>query len=155
MPRPGVGPRPRIPSSCTSTGCPRVVTSPRGNSRPRSHRRCAPRSARCADDRGAPRSSASETRRFGRGGSPAPNVSVRPKCETLTMVASPARAGAEEAGLERFELDDIVGYRRSPSDVLRLIIFGTVTVVLLVLTRWAEGTVLALEGDVVALFGGR
>ena len=53
-----------------------------------------------------------------------------------------------------FGVDDIVGYRRSPSDVLRLILFGLATIALLALTRWAEGTVRAFESDVVALFGG-
>src|SRR3954468_12184709 len=72
------------------------------------------------------------------------------------MGASPARTVSPDAAvLERFNLDDIVGYRRSPSDVLRLIIFGAVTVLLLGLTRWAESTVLALESDVVAIVGGR
>jgi glycosyltransferase 2 family protein len=37
--------------------------------------------------------------------------------------------------------------------VVRLIFFGLATVVLLALTRWAEGTVRAFESDVVALFG--
>ena len=55
--------------------------------------------------------------------------------------------------VEVFGLDDIVGYRRSPSDALRLILFGAATIALLALTRWAEGTVRAFESDVVALFG--
>ena len=61
---------------------------------------------------------------------------------------------AQITALEVFGLDDIVGYRRSPSDVLRLILFSLATVGLLALTRWAEGTVRAFESDVVALFGG-
>ena len=60
----------------------------------------------------------------------------------------------QTTALEVFGLDDIVGYRRSPSDVLRLILFSLATVALLALTRWAEGTVRAFESDVVALFGG-
>ena len=55
--------------------------------------------------------------------------------------------------LEVFGVDDIVGYRRSPSDAMRLILFALATVALLALTRWAEGTVRAFESDVVALFG--
>src|SRR5204863_2434801 len=39
-------------------------------------------------------------------------------------------------------------------DVVRLILFGLVTVGLLGLTRWAEGTVVAFESDVVGLFRG-
>ena len=37
--------------------------------------------------------------------------------------------------------DDIVGYRRSPSDVLRADPLRVATVALLALTRWAESTV--------------
>jgi undecaprenyl-diphosphatase len=57
------------------------------------------------------------------------------------------------SAVEVFALDDIVGYRRSPSDVVRVILFSLATVALLGLTRWAESTVLAFESDVVALFG--
>ena len=64
------------------------------------------------------------------------------------------RAETSTTALEVFGVDDIVGYRRSPSDVMRLILFGLVTVALLALTHWAEGTVRAFESDVVALFGG-
>jgi glycosyltransferase 2 family protein len=66
------------------------------------------------------------------------------------MVRGPYQTSAVEV----FALDDIVGYRRSPSDVIRVILFGLATIALLALTRWAENTVLAFEGDVVALFGG-
>ena len=64
------------------------------------------------------------------------------------------RGPSQTTAVEVFGVDDIVGYRRSPSDVLRLILFSLATVVLLALTRWAESTVLAFESDVVALFGG-
>ena len=72
------------------------------------------------------------------------------------MMGSTAEAlGPTQAtALEVFGLDDIVGYRRSPSDVVRLILFGLATIGLLALTRWAEGTVRAFESDVIALFGG-
>ena len=69
-------------------------------------------------------------------------------------LSEPVRGPSQTAAVEVFGVDDIVGYRRSPSDVLRLILFGLATVVLLALTRWAESTVLAFESDVVALFGG-
>ena len=69
-------------------------------------------------------------------------------------LSEPVRGPSQTAALEVFGLDDIVGYRRSPSDVVRLILFGLTTIVLLALTRWAESTVLAFESDVVALFGG-
>ena len=70
-------------------------------------------------------------------------------------MATPAsvRGSSQTAAVEVFGLDDIVGYRRSPSDVARLILFSLATIGLLGLTRWAESTVLAFESDVVALFG--
>ena len=64
------------------------------------------------------------------------------------------RGPSQTAAVEVFGIDDIVGYRRSPSDALRLLSFGIATVGLLALTRWAESTVLAFESDVVALFRG-
>ena len=65
------------------------------------------------------------------------------------------RGPAQHTAVDVFGADDdIVGYRRSPSDVLRLILFGVATVGLLALTRWADRTVLAFESDVVALFRG-
>ena len=67
---------------------------------------------------------------------------------------TPVRGPSHTAAVEVFGLDDdIVGYRRSPSDVVRLILFTVATIALLALTRWAESTVLAFESDVVALFG--
>jgi undecaprenyl-diphosphatase len=68
-------------------------------------------------------------------------------------LSEPVRGPSQTAAFEVLGVDDIVGYRRSPSDVLRLILFGLATIVLLGLTRWAESTVLAFESDVVALFG--
>ena len=65
-----------------------------------------------------------------------------------------ASGPTETSALEVFAVDDIVGYRRSPSDVVRLILFGLATIALLALTRWGESTVRAFESDVVALFGG-
>jgi uncharacterized protein (TIRG00374 family) len=72
----------------------------------------------------------------------------------MTGSTTEALGPTQATALEVFGLDDIVGYRRSPSDVLRLILFGIATIGLLALTRWAEGTVRAFESDVVALFGG-
>ena len=67
---------------------------------------------------------------------------------------APVRGPSPTTAVEVFGLDDIVDYRRSPSDVLRLILFSLATVGLLGLTRWAESTVLAFESDVVAVFRG-
>jgi uncharacterized protein (TIRG00374 family) len=70
------------------------------------------------------------------------------------VVPAPVRTESHIAAVEILGLDeDIVGYRRSPSDVVRLILFSFATIMLLALTRWAESTVVAFENDVVALFG--
>ncbi len=52
------------------------------------------------------------------------------------------------------EVEEVVGYRRSPSDVIRLLAFAAVTAALLGLARFAERTVRGVETDIVALFGG-
>lgn len=52
------------------------------------------------------------------------------------------------------DVEEVVGYRRSPSDVIRLLAFVVLTTTLLVLTRYAERTVHGVETDIVALFGG-
>ncbi|MET0275745.1 MAG: flippase-like domain-containing protein [Acidimicrobiia bacterium] len=51
----------------------------------------------------------------------------------------------------RFEPDEIVGYTRSASDVLRLVAYGALTLAMLALTRWGEHAVLGFETDVLAL----
>src|SRR5207248_1068649 len=79
---------------------------------------------------------------------------TRPRANRLMERPAPVRGPTPTTALEVFGADDIVGYRRSPSDVMRLILFSLATVALLTLTRWAEGTVRAFESDVVALFGG-
>ncbi|MBK5287949.1 MAG: flippase-like domain-containing protein [Acidimicrobiia bacterium] len=52
------------------------------------------------------------------------------------------------------EVEEVVGYRRSPSDVIRLLVFAAVTLALLGITRYAERTVRGVETDIVALFSG-
>ena len=49
--------------------------------------------------------------------------------------------------------DEIVGYTRSPSDVLRVAPFALVSLALLAITRWAEDGVLGVERDLLALLG--
>jgi uncharacterized protein (TIRG00374 family) len=71
----------------------------------------------------------------------------------MVGLESSVRVPSHTTAVEVFGPDDIVGYRRSPGDAVRLILFGIATILLLALTRWAEGTVLAFENDVVALFG--
>lgn len=50
----------------------------------------------------------------------------------------------------RFEVAT-VGYKRSASDLLRLVVYASASVALLALTRWAENAVLGLESDVLEL----
>ena len=49
--------------------------------------------------------------------------------------------------------EEIRRYVRSPEDVLRLVVFATVTLVLLGITLWVEDSILGFEEDIVALFG--
>ena len=65
------------------------------------------------------------------------------------MVTTPADLDAP-ATRAAFDADEIVGYVRSPSDVLRLLAYGTVAVVLLLVTRYAQDAVLGFERDVVS-----
>ncbi|MEM9514511.1 MAG: lysylphosphatidylglycerol synthase domain-containing protein [Actinomycetota bacterium] len=54
-------------------------------------------------------------------------------------------AGAHEEEIRR--------YVRSPEDVIRLFAAAAATLVLIALARWAESTIVAVEDDVVELFG--
>ena len=47
--------------------------------------------------------------------------------------------------------EEVVGYQRSPSDVIRLIAYGGLTIVLVVLTRWATGTLNGFQRDLIGL----
>jgi undecaprenyl-diphosphatase len=49
------------------------------------------------------------------------------------------------------ELDEIVGYARSPSDLLRVVAFALLSLGLLAATRWAEDAIVGFERDLVAL----
>ena len=51
----------------------------------------------------------------------------------------------------QFEADEILGYARSPSDGLRLLVYATLALALLALTRWAPDALLGLERDIVHL----
>jgi undecaprenyl-diphosphatase len=64
------------------------------------------------------------------------------------MVTTPV-APAPPSLSERLEADEIVGYARSASDVLRLLLYGSVALLLLFLTRYAQDAVLGFEQDVV------
>jgi undecaprenyl-diphosphatase len=51
---------------------------------------------------------------------------------------------------DSLDSDEIVGYARSPSDVLRLLAYGIIAVVLLLVTRYAQDAVLGFEQDLVS-----
>ncbi len=56
------------------------------------------------------------------------------------------------AGIAAAATDEhIVGYQRSPSDVIRLLVYGAMALLLLVLTRWAPATVTGFQRDLVGL----
>jgi len=67
-----------------------------------------------------------------------------------TTSVEPVEAAAPDP---RFELDEIVGYSRSASDVMRLLVYSSLALFLLALTRWAESAVLGLESDIISLLG--
>ncbi len=48
-------------------------------------------------------------------------------------------------------IEEIVGYTRSPSDVLRLLVYGSVALVLLALTRWATTAITGIQHDLANL----
>ncbi len=64
------------------------------------------------------------------------------------MVITPVDAAPPSLS-ERLEADEIVGYVRSPSDVLRLLLYGSIAALLLLVTRYAQDTVLGFEQDLV------
>jgi uncharacterized protein (TIRG00374 family) len=65
------------------------------------------------------------------------------------MVTTPVSTAPPSLS-ERLEADEIVGYARSPSDVLRLLLYGSLALLLLLVTRYAQDSVLGFERDVVS-----
>jgi uncharacterized membrane protein YbhN (UPF0104 family) len=55
---------------------------------------------------------------------------------------------------DRFE-EEVTGYVRSPSDVLRTVVLGLVTLLVVVLAAWSRDGVLSLEDDLVQLLPSR
>lgn len=45
------------------------------------------------------------------------------------------------------------GYTRSPEDVLRIVVFATLTLFLMALTRWVQDSITGLEEDLIELLG--
>lgn len=67
---------------------------------------------------------------------------------TATATTEPS---APPAAGDRYR-EEITGYVRSPSDVLRVVVFAVSTLVLVLLARYARDAVLGLESDVIQLF---
>jgi uncharacterized protein (TIRG00374 family) len=68
-----------------------------------------------------------------------------------TAVADPGDTAPAPTPPEE-DPEEIVGYVRSASDVLRLVTFAAVALVLLALARWAQEGLLGVERDLVGLF---
>ncbi|MGZ6887483.1 MAG: flippase-like domain-containing protein [Acidimicrobiia bacterium] len=66
-----------------------------------------------------------------------------------SVAASPS---ASHALLGDESTEEIVGYVRSASDVLRLVVFAALAVLLWALARWAEDSIAGIERDVISLF---
>ena len=64
---------------------------------------------------------------------------------TRSIISDITGEGARQEGTRR--------YTRSPEDVLRLIVFGLITLVLLALTRWAQDSIVGFEEDLIELLG--
>lgn len=62
-----------------------------------------------------------------------------------------AAPAAPPAGDPVYTQGTVVGYRRTPRDLLRVVVYGVVALVLLALTRWASDAVLGLEDDLIRL----
>ena len=68
------------------------------------------------------------------------------------LAQSDNRPSADVSGVGAGQ-EEIRRYVRSPEDVLRLIVFSSVTLVVLGITLWVEDSILGFEEDIVALFG--
>jgi undecaprenyl-diphosphatase len=69
-----------------------------------------------------------------------------------TAVAEPDDDAAPLVATSDADPEEIVGYVRSASDVLRLFTFGVLALLLLALARWAEEGLLGVERDLSGLF---
>src|SRR5262245_24089427 len=67
--------------------------------------------------------------------------------DSAATVADPRRAPAAVLA------DETITYARSPSDLLRLIVFALLSIGVLAITRWAEESLLDLERDLISLLG--
>jgi uncharacterized protein (TIRG00374 family) len=75
-----------------------------------------------------------------------PDAADPPPVELTTAVTAEPTAVPESANRSQ---EEITGYVRSPSDVLRTVVFALATLLLLVLATWSRDAVLALENDLI------
>jgi hypothetical protein len=68
-----------------------------------------------------------------------------PMDQMTAVTAEPAAVPESE---NRFQ-EEITGYVRSPSDVLRTVVFSLATLLLVVLAKWSRDAVLPLENDLI------
>ena len=73
------------------------------------------------------------------------SISAIASDRTQSIISDITGEGSRQEGTRR--------YTRSPEDVLRLIVFGIVTLVTAALTRWAQDSVVGFEEDLIALLG--
>ena len=73
------------------------------------------------------------------------SISAIASDRTHSIISDITGEGSHEEGTRR--------YTRSPEDVLRLIVFGIVTLVTAALTRWAQDSVVGFEEDLIGLLG--
>jgi uncharacterized protein (TIRG00374 family) len=76
-----------------------------------------------------------------------PPDATDPAPVALTTAVTAERAAASESGNRSQE--EITGYVRSPSDVLRTVVFTLATLLLVVLAKWSRDAVLSLEGGLI------
>lgn len=72
-------------------------------------------------------------------------VSSSPEANSTDQLSDVTGSGAQEEGTRR--------YTRSPEDVLRLVVFASVTLLLVGLTKWATDSIIGLERDLIELLG--
>ena len=71
----------------------------------------------------------------------------------MTTTAPAAGSSVAATSADQIYVDErIVGYARSPSDALRVVVFGTVAVVVVAATQWAHDGILGFEEDLLQVF---
>ena len=70
---------------------------------------------------------------------------------TARFMATTSLDPAPAAPDEQFAQEEVLGYTRSASDLLRLLVYLLLALALLAVTRWAQDSVLSFEADLVSL----